>query len=62
MMRVIFFLILFTKLSFSYQIYDVHPDKWLSEISNYSPEKINELKEDLKDDGEYWNAYPAADQ
>ena len=61
-MRVIFFLILITKLSFSYQIYDVHPDKWLSEISNYSPEKINELKEDLKDDGEYWNAYPAADQ
>ena len=62
MMRVIFFLILITKLSFSYQIYDVHPDKWLSEISNYSPEKINKLKKDLKDDGVYWNAYPAADQ
>ena len=52
----------YLSLTFSYQIQDVYPDKWLSEISNYSPEKINELKEDLKDDGKYWNAYPAADQ
>ena len=49
-------------LTFSYQIQDVYADKWLSDISNYSPEKINKLKKDLKDDGVYWNAYPAADQ
>ena len=48
--------------TFGYQIYDISADKYLSELSDYSPEKINELKEDLKDDKEYWNAYPAADQ
>tara|TARA_B100002019_G_scaffold285954_1_gene295674 strand:+ start:238 stop:1401 length:1164 start_codon:yes stop_codon:yes gene_type:complete len=44
------------------EIYNIYSDKWLSEISNYSPKKINELKEDLKNDRKGWNAYYAADQ
>ena len=44
------------------EIYNIYSDNWLSEINNYSPEKINELKKDLKNDREGWNAYYAADQ